>query len=422
MAETTAQATAMRPGGARVLKVGIIGIGVGSTEVMPAMEAMDEIEVVAGCDVVPETLQKFGQRFPGAKLYDDIEKMCADPDVEAVWISSPNRFHAPHTITAAQHGKHVVVEKPMAISIAQAESMCAAADTHGVKLLAGHTRSFTLPLRAMRKVVTSGRIGKLCAIHIWSYSDWMLRPRTPDELDLAQGGGVPYRQGPHQIDTVRVIGGGMLKSVRGMTGQWMPERPIPGYYTAYLEFEDGTPSTIMHNGYGYFIGAEFVPWGRAQMHYSPEEKGNMRRQMRAGSRPEAEQKQAMRIGGSDQRQATEPGTRRPWVPEDMGFIVVSCERGDIRHSQYGIYIYDDDGIHDVDVELEAGGVGRRAELEELYNAVVLDKPVYHDGRWGMATLEVSLAIMQSAKEHREIQLTHQVPVSPDYDADLKLTF
>lgn len=51
----------------------------------------------------------------------------------------------------------------------------------------------------------------------------------------------------------------------------------------------------------------------------------------------------------------------------------------------------------------------RAELEELYNAVVLDKLVHYDGRWGMATLEVCLAIMQSAAERREISLSHQVP-------------
>ena len=56
-----------------------------------------------------------------------------------------------------------------------------------------------------------------------------------------------------------------------------------------------------------------------------------------------------------------------------------------------------------------------AELTELYDSVMLDKPVYHDGRWGMATLEVCLALFESSREHREINLTHQVPVHPDYD-------
>jgi phthalate 4,5-cis-dihydrodiol dehydrogenase len=403
----------------RTLKIGIVGIGVGATEIIPAIADMEELELVAGADIDPVVLQRFGEHFPGARLYDSVEGLCADPQVDAVWISSPNRFHAPHTIMAASHGKHVVVEKPMALDIAQAEQMVEAAEKHGVKLLAGHTRSYTLPIRAMRKVVASGRLGKLCAINIWAYSDWMLRPRTADELDPSQGGGVPYRQGPHQIDTLRVIGGGMVKSVRGATGQWMPERPIPGYYSAFLEFEDRTPATIVHNGYGYFLGAELVPWGSTKHWFTYEERTEIRRQMRAGTRNENQVTQDMRLGGPRQHYTGAMYRRKAWVPEDLGVVVVSCERGDIRHSQYGITIYDDTGIHDLELEPENASV-RRGELVELYDAVVSNKPVYHGGRWGMATLEVGLAIMQSGRERREIVLTHQVPLPAAYDAELQL--
>src|SRR5438093_5063728 len=216
-----------RPAQPRTLKVGMIGIGVGGSEILPAMEALETIELVAGADVVQATLDRFKARYPITKTYLSAEALCRDPQVEAVWVSSPNRFHAEHTILAASHGKHVVVEKPMAISLEQAKRMVEAAERHGVKLLAGHTRAFTLPIRAMRRVIESGRYGELRALNIWSYSDWMLRPRTPDELDLAQGGGIPYRQGPHQVDTVRLLGGGLLRSVRAQVGQWLPERPIP---------------------------------------------------------------------------------------------------------------------------------------------------------------------------------------------------
>ncbi len=164
----------------------MIGIGVGGAEILPAMEAMDTVEVVAGADVVPTTLERFSERFPDAKTYGSAEALCADPDVDAVWVSSPNRFHAEHTILAARSGKHVVVEKPMAVTLADAARMVEAADKAGIKLLAGHTRAFTLPIRAMRKVIESGKYGELRALNIWSYSDWMLRPRTADELDLAQ--------------------------------------------------------------------------------------------------------------------------------------------------------------------------------------------------------------------------------------------
>ncbi|HLQ32960.1 MAG TPA: Gfo/Idh/MocA family oxidoreductase, partial [Chloroflexota bacterium] len=166
---------------ARKLKVGLAGIGVGAAEILPAMEGMPELDLVGGADLVPETLQRFRERYPDARTYDSVAKLCADPELDAVWIATPNRFHAEHAILAAEHGKHVVVEKPMALSIEQAEKMLEAADKHGVKLLAGHTQSFSPAIRTMRKLIQSGELGKLCAIHIWAYSDWMLRPRTPDE-------------------------------------------------------------------------------------------------------------------------------------------------------------------------------------------------------------------------------------------------
>jgi phthalate 4,5-cis-dihydrodiol dehydrogenase len=405
---------------ARQLKIGIAGIGVGATEILPAMESMPELDLFAGADLVPETRDLFQKRFEGAKAYDSVEKLCADPDIEAVWVATPNRFHAEHAIMAAEHGKHVVVEKPMALSLEQAERMLEAADKNNVKLLAGHTQSFSLPVRTMRKVIVSRQLGPLRAIHVQAYSDWMLRPRTADELDLSQGGGVPYRQVPHQADTIRLLGGGQLRSVRAMTGQWFDARPIPGYYCAYLEFEDGTPATMIHNGYGYLLGNSMVPWGVDKQEYTLEQRVEVRKALRSGTRDETRDKQDMRLGGRRQDavlRRTEPG---PWLPSDLGILVVTCERGDMRHSAQGVLVYDDEGMHEIDLSEKGKKIGRRAELEELYGCVVLGKPLFHDGRWGMATLEVSLGIMQSARERREIMLTRQVPVPPDYDADLDI--
>ncbi|MEK7215340.1 MAG: Gfo/Idh/MocA family oxidoreductase, partial [Chloroflexota bacterium] len=315
--------------------------------------------------------------------------------------------------------------KPLALSMREAEQMVEAADKNNVKLMAGHTMAYSLPVRAMRRIIASGVLGQLRALHVWSYSDWMLRPRSGEELDPAQGGGVPYRQTPHQVDTIRVLGGGKVRSVRGMTGQWMPERPIPGYYTAYLEFENGTPCTILHNGYGYFVATELVPWGGGSVQiYNMEERVKIRQAMQQGRRDEESDKQALRIGGSGETRAFRAEGPKPWRPEDLGMVIASCDRGDIRHSQYGLYVYDDTGQHDVDLggRRENAVAQRRAELEEFYNAVVLGHPLFHDGRWGMGTLEVGLAIMESARERKEIMLSHQVAVPPEYDAGLQVGY
>jgi phthalate 4,5-cis-dihydrodiol dehydrogenase len=222
-----------------------------------------------------------------------------------------------------------------------------------------------------------------------------------------------------------VLGGGLLRSVRAYAGQWMPERPIPGYYTAYLEFENGVPVTITHNGYGYFMGSEMVLWGHANQRYTPEERVAVRKSMRDHTRDEEQDKQDIRIGGSKERTVFRPAhnDRINWVPEDLGLLIVSGERGDLKHSAQGVYVYNDEGRREIDLTPDRfmGGAGqRRAELEEIYDAVVFGKPLWHDGRWGMATLEVVLGIIESARERKEVRLTHQKALPDDYDAEFTL--
>src|SRR5262245_65580066 len=119
----------------------------------------------------------------------------------------------------------------MAISLAEAENMIEAAERHGVQLLCGGSRSSSAVVRTMRQVVVSGDLGRLRTMTTWSATDWMLRPRRPDELDVSQGGGVVYRQAPHQVDSMRLLAGGKVSHVRGLTGQWMaPRHTAPGFF------------------------------------------------------------------------------------------------------------------------------------------------------------------------------------------------
>ena len=397
------------------LRIGIAGLGVASTQMLPPMEAFPGVQLTAAADLRPEALEAFERRY-GGRGYQTVAELAADANVDAVWVSTPNQFHCEHVVTCAEHGKHAVVEKPMALSIEECERMVVAVEHSGVKLLCGHTQSFNPAIRAMRQIVASGELGRLAAIHTWMSTDWMLRPRMPQELDLALGGGVVYRQGPHQVDTVRLLGGGMVRSVRAMTGQLMPERPAPGNYTAYLEFEDGTPASIIYNGYGYFDTSEFMG-GYGERHYSPEQRVEVRQQLRAQARDEAKAKEAMRFGGRLEGDfahgSSEQATRRERLPGGgsfFGITVAVCERGAIRQTPPdGLLVYSDEGIREVQVSGQTAS--RSSELKELYDAVVENRPVYHDGRWGMATLEVCLAIMQSARERREIMMSHQSPTA-----------
>src|SRR5262245_41144104 len=140
----------------RRMNVGVAGLGAGAVQVIRAMANAAYIQLMAAADVRPEALATFTSRFQG-RTYPSVEALCRDPEVEVIWISTPNQFHCEHTVTAAQHGKHVVVEKPMALTLNEARRMTEAAEQHGVQLLCGHTASLMAATRSEER-----RVGKEC--------------------------------------------------------------------------------------------------------------------------------------------------------------------------------------------------------------------------------------------------------------------
>jgi phthalate 4,5-cis-dihydrodiol dehydrogenase len=396
----------------RTLNLGIAGLGVASTLFLPGVEQSPHARIVAAADRRRGALDAFARKYQ-ARTYDSVEALCADSDVDVIWIATPNQFHCRHTVLAAERGKHVICTKPMALTIAECEQMCGAAERNGVKLLCGQTYSMSPDVQAMWKAARSCELGRLIAINSWFFTDWLIKPRVAEETDEASGGGVVYRHAPHLIDTVRLLGGGRVRSVRASVGRWMPERPCPGNFSAYLEFEDGTPATIVYNGYGYFDTSELT-WGIGNRMYSEEERVRVRRALRRGEIDVDAAKEDMRFGaeadGASRAQfapAPPVGTRAHihW----FGITVASFERGDIRQSPNGIFVYGDDGRREIPVH---GGRGTGLlEMQEMHDAVVHGKPIVHDGRWATATLEVGNAIVQSARERREIMLTHQCAIA-----------
>jgi phthalate 4,5-cis-dihydrodiol dehydrogenase len=398
----------------RVMRVGIAGLGVASAQVLPGIERMAHVRIVAGADVRESALDAFRQKYDG-RVYRNVADLCADADVDVIWVNTPNQFHCEHVEMAADHGKHVICTKPMALSVEECERMVSAAGRNQVRLLSGHTNSLSPDIQAMWQVVRSGELGRLIAINCWMYTDWLLKPRMPEEVDESLGGGVVYRHGPHLIDTIRLLGGGMVRSVRATVGRWMPERPAPGNFSAYLEFEDGTPATIAYNGYGYFDTSELT-WGIGNRWYTEPQRVRIRHALRSGAVEVEQGKEGMRFGASNSDDTSTADAQDAPRPEGLrahagwfGITVASFERGDVRQSPNGLYVYNDEGRREIPVyEDPAAG---RPELQELWAALTKGEPISHDGRWGTATLEVAVAIVQSGRERREVMLEHQCPLA-----------
>jgi phthalate 4,5-cis-dihydrodiol dehydrogenase len=381
------------------LRVGVAGLGSVAAQILPCFRDLPGVRLAGAADQRQEARDQFAKSFD-LPVFAEVEALYRSPDIDAIWVATPNTVHCEHAVAAAKNGKHVICEKPMAVSLAQCDAMIEAAQRNGVRLLQGHSKIFDSPIRAMREVVASGRIGRVIQIDSWNFNDWLQRPRLASEVDTARGGGLVYRQGPHMVDIVRYIAGGLATSVRAVAGRHDPHFNTEGNFTALIAFEGGAAASLGFNGYGYFDVTELT-WGigeGGQQHPDPRLKP---KQPRRRGPMEADEKYRYAAGAAP-GEVDGRGKRMPF----FGLTVVSCERGAIRQSPDGLYLYTDTGCEELPV---TSRLGRAAELVELRDALASGRPVFPDGTWGRATLEVCLGILESSRMRREIPLSRQVP-------------
>ncbi len=374
------------------IKIGIAGLGVAGLAFIPAIKAHAGFELVALAEPDAEVCQTLA-RAHGVAGYADLAAMLGHPGLDVVIIATPTPVHAAHTLLALDAGKHVVLEKPMACSLDDALAMADAAEQAGRVVLIGHSHSFDLPIRRMRDLIDEGSLGRVRMINTWCFSDWMYRPRRPDELEVATGGGVTLRQGAHQFDVIRLLGGGMLRRVRAQTFDWDATRRAIGAHTVFMEFENGIAATAVYNGYGGFDTAELTAgiteWGFHQPVAKPS--------TRVMASDQAKAKRA-RANASDKSHA-------PFQPH-FGLTVASCERGDIRQSPEGLIVYSAEGRRDV--TFPDRQTPHALVLGELHDAITTATQPLHDARWGLANLEACLAAIESSGTGEAVTLKHQV--------------
>jgi phthalate 4,5-cis-dihydrodiol dehydrogenase len=391
----------------RAVGLGVIGLGMAGAVMVRAAARHPGTVLTAAADPQPGPREAFGRDF-NARTYADACALCEDPAVEAVYIATPHQFHAEHAVIAAERGKHVILEKPMALTLADCDRIIAAVERAKVHLIVGHTHAFDSGVRAMRGLIASGELGALGMLSSWNYTNYLYRPRRPEELDTAKGGGILFNQVPHQVDTVRLLGGGLVKSVRAQVGILDPARPTEANCAAFLEFADGVPATLVYSGYDFFDTDELHFWVSERGSVKQPAYGASRRALRAGqAKGEPEAGLRTQLAGYGSKDGGDP----PHQPH-FGVTVATCARGDLRASADGVYVYGEEGKREV--TLPGGGrySGRHNVLDDMRAAILDGRKPVHDGRWGKATLEVALAIQQSARERREVTLVHQVAV-PD---------
>ena len=215
---------------------GIVGCGwVARDYVAPAMAAVPGARLVTVCDPDPAARQRIGAGAAGLTRHADLADLLAMPGLEAVYVATPNHLHRPVVEAAARAGKHVLCEKPMATSLADAEAMVAACRDAGVRYATAFDQRFQARHRRLRELVRAGRLGEITAVRVhyacWTPADWS--PPTAEgahdnwRIDPARaGGGAFIDLAPHGLDLAQVLLGEPLVETKCLLQRRVFDYPV----------------------------------------------------------------------------------------------------------------------------------------------------------------------------------------------------
>jgi predicted dehydrogenase len=239
------------------VRVGIVGMGIGRPNGR-AIARNPRGRVVALCDLIEERMMDFAQELPDpVKFYTDYREMCRDPEIDAVFVGTPNQWHVPVALEAVQHDKHVLATKPLADSDEPARRLVEAAEAAGVVNMMSLSMRFSDPVRYLGQLAQQGEFGEL----YYARARSVRRSGIPDWNPgfIQEGGGAFRDMGVHVLDSVWwLMGMPKPASVSGVAGAkfgprgqgyWDFTQPPEDYWSQYdsddyagglIRFENGT--------------------------------------------------------------------------------------------------------------------------------------------------------------------------------------
>ena len=226
---------------------GLVGCGdIARKRVAPALRDLESCELVAVSRADAARAESFAREFGARRWHADWRGLIEDAEVEAVYVATPVRLHAEQTIAAAEAGKHVLCEKPMALTVAECERMNAAAEANGVLLGVAYYRRFYPAVERVREVLESGEIGVPVVAQMNAFERFDPAPDHPRGwlLNRQQSGGGPmFDFGCHRVEVLFNLFGDVT-AVKGLASNVIFEREVEDTACAVLQFENGTQAVL----------------------------------------------------------------------------------------------------------------------------------------------------------------------------------
>jgi predicted dehydrogenase len=230
------------------VRFGLIGCGdISRKRVAPALRDSDSCELISVARKQAELAESFAKEFCAQRWYADWRELVADKEIDAVYIASPVYLHAEQTIAAAEAGKHVLCEKPMAMNVAECDQMIAACESNDVKLGVAYYRHFYPVVRRVKEIIDSDEIGTPVVAQVNAF-EWFSPEKSHPRYWLIEkeksGGGPMFDFGCHRVEVLLDLFG-KVESVKAATSNSFFKRGVEDVASAILQFEEGTTATLM---------------------------------------------------------------------------------------------------------------------------------------------------------------------------------
>ncbi len=232
----------------RKIRWGVIGAGgIADRRTLPGIQKAENAVVHSVMEIDMENALRLKEKHNAKKAYDNVGDLLADPEIEAVYIASPVIYHADQAKAAADAGKHVLLEKPIALTVEEGRDVIDYCKSKDVLLAAGFMMRFHAYHQEMKKLVNEGRLGKVVAFRA-QLTCWF--PKMPDnwrQSFATSGGGALMDMGVHCLDLVQYVTGSKAKRAAGMVGNLRFDYEVEDSGAIVLELENGAIGHIESN-------------------------------------------------------------------------------------------------------------------------------------------------------------------------------
>jgi len=252
------------------IRWGLVGCGdIAEKRVVPALQNAAGSNLLACSRKQPDRLREFQQRHGIPKGCPDPAEIFADPEIDAVYLATPVFLHCLHTIEAAEHGKHVLCEKPMAMDATECQRMVDACRSHGVKLGIAYYRRFYPVVLKIQELLGAGVLGKVILVRTTLVEPTSLEPAAWRFVPDQGGGGLLMDMASHRLDLLCMLFGEPL-SVSALTDTRALSIPVEDTGSLLIQFAGGVQAAVFASHCVHAPIDEFEIYGtRASLRVSP---------------------------------------------------------------------------------------------------------------------------------------------------------